>query len=159
MVRQRLQQHTGLVGRPELVAIRQSNAGAVPETRYEALFWPVPDSAYVLEYRYRIHPVMLAMTDGDGTIPGVTDGASQPEGGQAHAQTLVESCLLACDELMKRDARIRTESFYRCLTASVGFDRRVNSPASLGYNSDRGMRSRSGDYRDLRSNVVTYTPR
>jgi hypothetical protein len=138
-------------GRPQFVAIRVSNDGASPGSRQEAVFWPVPNDVYTIQYRSRIDPVMLAIVD--NVVSGVSDGASIPEGGQVHAQTIIESCLLACDELMKRDMRVRTERFREFLYASVGFDRKLKSPDSLGYNGDRHVQERF-DYRLNRADYV-----
>jgi hypothetical protein len=173
MVRKNHSRMDAFTGHPQLVAIRRSNAEDTAGTRYEAVFWPVPDGAYVLEYRYRMDPVMLAMSEnvavpgmvtdlggGSATVvtPGrvVVDGSSVPEGGQAHHQTLIESCLLACDEMMKRNSQQRAERFRELLYASVGFDRQVNAPMSIGYNGDDSDRTYTRDYRDLHSNIITY---
>lgn len=154
-LRRQQSQQSSSSGRPQLVAIRLSNAGDVPGSRYEAVFWPTPDDEYTIQYRCRIDPVMLAMTDGNGTVPGLTDGASVPEGGQVHAQTIIESCLLACDELMKRDMRIRAERFRELLFASVGFDRKSNTPDTLGINNDRHSQIRF-DHRLEGNYIITH---
>ena len=158
-LRHRLQNTDGLNGRPSLAAVRLSNAGSTPGSRSELILWPVPDREYLLEYRYVVNPAMISLEDGPGEVVGVSDGASQPEGGQAHAQTFIESCLLACDELMKRDPTLRTESFYRSLQASIGHDRQFSSPMTLGESVDRGMNRGNFGYRPYRDHLVTYTPR
>jgi len=157
LVRHRLSQFSDLRGRPSLFAVRMSNGdNDVPGGRSEIIFWPVPDADYAIDYQYRMDAMMVAMNDGDGSVPGVGDWSSTPQGGQVHAQTFIESCLLACDELMKRDTRARTETFYRCLIASVGFDRKLTAGSTMGYNHDHGNLRHYGDFRDYRTNVVTY---
>lgn len=174
-LRRHQSQATNQSGRPQFVAIRLSNVGDVPGTRYEAVFWPTPDAVYAIQFRARIDPVMLAMEEGVGVVGvlnvGTTtitadgglvllggtqasDGATQPEGGQVHAQAIIESCLLACDELMKRDLRVRTERFREFLFASVGFDRKLGAPDSLGYNGDRGNTRNRMDHRPSWSNHI-----
>lgn len=146
MVRKNHARMESLTGHPQLVAVRASNAGGAGPNQYEAIFWPTPSAVYVFEYRYRIDPVMLVVS-GDGSVPG---------GGQAHHQTLIESCLLACDEMMKRDSRQRAEKFRELLFASVGFDRQLSTAPNLGYNGDSSDRNQIRDYRQLDSYVTIY---
>jgi len=152
MVRKSQARIDNFSGHPQIVAIRRSNAAPTAGTRYEAVFWPTPDAAYVLEYRFRMDPVMLAMSED----PLVLDGSSIPEGGQAHHQTLIESCLLACDEVMKRDSRQRAEKFRELLYASVGFDRQMSTASNLGYNGDDSDRRQTWNLRDFDSYITIY---
>lgn len=146
MVRKNQSRLDSLTGHPQMVAIRKSNAVSAGPNQYEAVLWPTPNAVYELEYRYRIDPVMLVMS-GDGSVPG---------GGQVHHQALIESCLLSCDEMMKRDSRQRAERFRELLYASVGFDRQMSTPANLGYNGDRSDRRQSSDYREFESYITVY---
>jgi len=160
-VRELQSRYPDATGRPSVMALRPAHVEQVPGARYEVVFWPTPDAAYTIRYRSQIHPVMVAMEDDEGDIPGIaTDGASSPEGGQSHAQTIIESCLLAADEMAGKDTRQSWERFIGSLVASVGSDRVAKTPATLGYNSDRsvGRSWHSGyrDYRDTQSRIIRY---
>ena len=57
-------------------------------TCYELSLWPTPDTSYTMFYRYQINPHQLS------------DDVSLPIGGQgAHAQTALEACLAAAEEM------------------------------------------------------------
>lgn len=144
-------------GRPTSVAIRVAHIGEVPGSMYEALFWPIPDDSYTIQYRCRIHPVMVAMEDGTGAVPGVaTDGTSTPHGGQSHAQTIIESCLLAADEMSGKPTKESFDRFMLSLVSSVGSDRVASTSDSLGYNGDPSMPHRTRQYDLVPDTLITY---
>jgi hypothetical protein len=156
-VREMQAQYPTATGQPSVVAIRPAHVGDVPGSRFEAVWWPKPDSNYTVRYRSRIHPMMVAMEDGEGDIPGVaTDGASVPQGGQSHAQTIIESCLLAADQLRGANTKEAFERFMFSLVPSVGADRQARAAENLGYNSDRSMHTYARDYRDTQERVISY---
>ena len=131
-IRQHQARQVSVLGRPTMAAVKPKTVGAEIESRYSVLLWPTPDDEFTLGYRYRINPMMLVAEAGDSVVVG----ASQPEGGPVHAQTIIESCLLALDSLMKINNPVRRDKFMQCLVASVGFDLKLNAPTTLGYNAD-----------------------
>lgn len=143
-VRARHQQYEH-TGRPELFAIRVKPDVDGSGTRWEIVFWPTPDDEYSLHYRYRSNPGLLS------------SGIAKPVGGMPHAQTVIESCLLAADALMGVKDVARQERYMELLRASVSHDRNANAPAGLGRIRDGSDGYDDGDWRDgLSPQPVTY---
>lgn len=140
------QQATTATGQPTHVAIRPKPLDeAAGGTRYEALLWPTPDSVYALDYRCALNPDLLAA------------GNSFPFGGQPHAQTVLESCLAAAQVVSGAKSREHYERFLMCLQASIGHDRKVNSPQTLGCAPEWDQESRTwGTRHDWSAQLVTY---
>lgn len=120
-IRRLLQSTTQADGRPVKGAIRQKNDPQSGGTRYEIVFWPVPDDSYHLHYRYRVSP---------------GDDLEIIHGGQAHMQTIIESCLAVAETMLRRRERRHEQAFMERLIASVSYDQQLASPRSLGYNRD-----------------------
>lgn len=113
---------------PACAAIVPVPADEIVQQRYKLLIWPRPDAAYTIRCIY------LARQDGlrnDNTVPA---------GGQEHAETILASCLAAAarkcmdEDLGSKDAWYRDQ-----VRASMDFDRRANSPRTLGYMGDPGV--------------------
>lgn len=120
-IRRLLQSTTQADGRPVKGAIRQKKDPQTGGTRYEIIFWPVPDAAYELHYRYRVSP---------------DDNLEVIHGGQAHMQTIIESCLGVAESMLRRRERRHEQLFMERLLASISYDQQLASPKSLGYNRD-----------------------
>ena len=139
-----------ITGRPEIAALRPKMQVDGVGTRWELVFWPTPSSAYSLQYRYRTNPGLLS------------SGVAEPAGGMPHAQTVVESCLWAVDEMMGKKESAHRAAYLECLSSSVSHDKLANAPESLGYNGDRSdnygqFSSPYADYRSIQqSNTTTY---
>lgn len=118
-------------GRPTVAGVRQKEGVQESGTKYEILFWPVPDDAYVLEYRYRV-------------TPGYD--LSVIHGGDAHFQTVLEAMKAAADTIQKRKQRPHDQLFMERLTASVLLDEQLDSPMNMGYNRDNSDRLRLDSY-------------
>lgn len=125
-VRRWQQTSTQADGRPTRAAIRQKNSPQTGGTRYEVLFWPVPDDAYHLHYRYRVSP---------------GDDLDIIHGGSAHMQTIIEACLAAAEAMLNKRQRIHEQRFLERLAASISYDQQLSSPGELGYNYDMSDRS------------------
>jgi hypothetical protein len=144
-VRRRLQAES-LRSRPTIAAVRPKPPEASGATRYELLLWPIPDGDYPITYRYRFNPNTL------------TDEAVLPHGGPPHAQTVVEACLAAVEELQGK-LGVHSQLFMASLASSIALDQKASSPDGLGYNRDRSdaISRSSGDWRDyVESPPVTY---
>jgi len=129
--------------RPEMAAIRVKRDDNQDGTRWEIVLWPTPDDEYSLHYRYRTNPTLLS------------SGIAKPVGGMPHAQTVIESCLIAADELMGSKSN-RWDKYMELLRASVSHDRVANAPETLGRNRDASDGYDEGDYRDRQATLVTY---
>lgn len=136
------------IGRPRLVAVRpKEHATVTVGQRFEAVFYPTPDAAYELEYRIRIAPDNLTMS------------GQYPPGGMQHSQMIVEACLAAAEQTVFNDATgPHGMLFLMALAASVGRDRKLNSPDRLGPD-DGGLewyQDGSLSRRSCNGHVVTY---
>lgn len=109
-------------GRPQMAAYRVKPNDSTG-TRYELLLWPTPDGAYDMLYKYSANPELLK-SDQD-----------VPLGGQSHAQTIIEACLEAADDMRGVVGQHGTK-FRERLRASISHDRRVASVDTLGYGRD-----------------------
>jgi hypothetical protein len=123
-------QNAEWVGRPRHCALRpQSHSGAADGQRFELVLWPVPDDEYILSYRYRIAPDLLTAT------------LTYPPGGMHHSATIVEACLAAAEDMVFNDSNgPHFQRFLHLLAGSVGRDRKLNSPDTLGANMDHSDR-------------------
>jgi hypothetical protein len=108
---QTLLQQDDDAGRPQFAAIRfKASTGAYGQ-RQEVVWWPIPDAAYTLTYRYEAFAGKL------------TDANPYPIGGMKHSATILESCLAVAD-LRANDSRgVHWEQFVRMLAMSRAQDR------------------------------------
>jgi hypothetical protein len=127
-------QYVDIVEAPQRFAIRPKTFTAATGQRYELMFDPVPDAAYIFTYTYRVRPDTLG-------------SAEYPYGGMEHSETILASCLSAA-ELRRNDAHGPFHAqFLERLQASISFDREVGAPATLGCDGDWEGMNISGDYR------------
>ena len=121
----RKRQQTNYTYRPEWVGLRPKTLDATTGTRYELLWWPIPDDAYFLTYRYRVNP-----SDLDGTN-------KFPYGGQPHYATVLEAVLAEAESSEYGNKSGYHEGRFReQLLVSIEHDQKVNSPDHLGYMRD-----------------------
>lgn len=142
-IRQRLQRSEAS-SRPTIAAVAPKMLDGIG-MRYKILFWPVPDAAYELTYRYQIDP------------QSGTSDADIPFGGNVHHQTIIEACLSACEEQTGKFG-IHTKLFEQRLAMSISQDLRTNSPSTLGYNRDASDYPMDGfsSFHDCDENLVRY---
>lgn len=132
-------------GQPTEVACRVKSPDA-QGTRYELLFWPIPDDAYEISFKYRASPALLQADE------------DYPLGGAIHAQTIIEACMAAAEEL-RGVKGLHGKLFRERLAASVARDQQAASPETLGYGydrSDRPMDPYGLTFHDCSYNTVTY---
>lgn len=142
-IRQR-QMTDNFTRRPEVAAIRPKAHDGTQNTRYEILFWPTPDDAYTLSYRYRVNLLSLS------------DTRQFPPGAQTHAEAILTSCLAAAEQMRDGKAGLHTERFGVLLAASVSADRRGSCPERLGVPGEMDDPMTYWNYHDFQDNIVTY---
>jgi hypothetical protein len=136
-------QHSVADSFPRLAAVRCKAATGLAGQRFEVLFWPVPDAAYTLTYRYT-------------SIPGkLTAALPYPLGGALHAETVKASCMAAAEQAIKGERGVMFAQYIERLMASVSLDQSATTPTSFGYNGDASDRHEYSAGSD-RSNYVTY---
>lgn len=116
-------QFTNSTGRPRIAGIRPRSSTGSTGQRFEVLFFPTPDSAYTLTYRYQ---ALL------GTL---TASLPYPVGGSQHSETVLESCLAVAEHRMDDERGLHYELFMERLRASIEQDL-AQQPRYLGYNGD-----------------------
>lgn len=139
---------------PKLAAIRPISSDGGNGQRFQLMLWPTPDKAYTLSYRYHALPNKL------------TAAKPYPLGGEAHAETILESCLAVAESRMDNVAGIHSAAFQQRLAASIAYDQEMNTPERMGYNGDgseaamlseQANRSLNGDIVKYNSNVFYDT--
>lgn len=110
--------------RPYLFALQPKSVGQTSEQVTQLLLYPTPGAVYELVYYYHAKVVSLSETN-----PYFL-------GGQAHGETILQSCRDIAATRYKDDAGGREHQlFMERLKASVEMDRRL-SPKTLGVNRD-----------------------
>jgi hypothetical protein len=111
-------------GRPYMFALRPKSVAQTTEQVTELMLYPTPDAVYGIVYHYNAKP---------GSF-------SSPNqfllGGQAHAETILQSCRDIAAARYRDDPLGREHGlFLERLKASIEADRR-QSPKTLGMNND-----------------------
>ena len=128
----RERQQTVADGPPRWYAIRPKEIDPTVGQRFEFMFYPPPDEAYVLTYRYVIHPNILTTTN------------KYPYGGMAHAETIQQACLAAAELRAENERGAQWQEFTNRLTASIMADRDANTAQFLGHNGDSSVPQSGG---------------
>lgn len=119
-------------GVPMLAAIRPKASTGSHSQRSEVMFWPTPDAAYTLSYRYVAAPDTI---ESDHPFP---------LGGEKHAETIMESCLAWFEENYDDQPGVHTQRFMERLASSFSLDAQATEPEFYGVmgNSSRSVRQR-----------------
>lgn len=112
-------------GKPKQAAIRPKATDGAAAQKFEMILWPVPDCQIELTYRYFVLPQTLSNEN------------PYPYGGQAHSETILESCLAIAEQRLNDIKGIHWEKFMERLAASIQIDRKTSGADFLGYNADR----------------------
>lgn len=126
---------------PKYAAIRfKTNEFGAHGQRQEIVFWPIPDTAYVLTYRYEAFAGKLSALN------------PYPLGGMKHSELVTESCLAVAEQRSNDENGLHTERFYSLLATAIAQDRRNGAknfgPMGGTFTVTGGMdscRTRNGD--------------
>jgi len=121
-------------GRPQQAGTRIKSSDGTDGQRREVMFYPTPDTAYTLYYRYAAFVDKLSVT------------AEYPLGAMKHSETLKLSCLAQADAMVNDNYGIHWEKFLTSLKASITRDKREEGTffgdvGPGGQYSDNGGRS------------------
>ena len=133
-------------GRPVYAAIRPKAKTTTASVKWEILFYPTPDSAYVLDYRYNVLPNKISTTD------------AYPYGGAAYSECILQSCLAVAEERANGQPGAHLALFKDLLNAAISVDSRATGASgsiTLGYNGDRSD-GYALDRRHVNDNYVSY---
>lgn len=129
---------------PEFYALRRGPYSKETGQTWEILLYPTPDSAYTLNYQYKIIPKKL---EGDNDIP---------IGGPEHSELLKEMCLAEAEGDKDEAQGIHTRKASDAMTIAINNDMK-KAPHNLGYNGDGYSYSVWDLWRgDYRTNNVAF---
>lgn len=119
--------------------------------RWEMLFYPTPDDAYVLTFQY------VALVD--KLLPAAA--GSVPLGGALHGRTILASMLAEAERKLSPAVPVHRmyDLFIQQLRGSVALDRTANVPDFFGYNADHSDAIHAHHHHDHRHSYgynVTY---
>lgn len=128
-----LRSGTSTTGVPMLAAIRPKASVGATSQRQEVLFWPTPDAAYTLSYRYVAAP------------DSIEADHPYPLGGEKHAETIIASCLSWWEENYDDAPGVHTARYQQLLNTSFSLDAQSTEPDYYGIqgNDSRWMNRRS----------------
>ncbi len=98
--------------KPRIAAIRFKASDGTDGQRQEVVWWPTPDAAYELQYRYEAYSGKLSGT------------RKYPLGGMKFAELLIESCLAVAEQRANDESGLHFEKFSRMLIAAVEQDKK-----------------------------------
>ena len=132
---------------PQFFAIRPKNTtvSATAGQRFEMLFYPVPDAAYVLSYELVEQFTMIS------------DTYAYPLGGAAHGETIIAACLSVAELQTKEASGPMEDDYIKQLTASIREDQAAYQSEHLGYNRDNSDNVHEAP-EARRSGLATYEP-
>jgi hypothetical protein len=118
-------QWTDVISRPQAYTIEPlANAPTTGSPRWRVRFWPTPDGAYVLEYRYRVR------------LDDIDDTDKYPMASEEHAETIKQAVLAECELQSAGVEGPHHAKFMRCMESSIAIDNETKAEF-LGYNHDR----------------------
>lgn len=118
-------QWTDVISRPQVYTMEPlAYAPTTGSPRWKVRFWPTPDDAYILEYRYRVR------------LDDITDSNKYPMASEEHSETLKQAVLAEAELQSSGVEGPHHAKFMRCLEASIGLDNQT-AAEYLGYNHDR----------------------
>jgi len=98
---------------PKTCNVRHKTQVAGAGQRLEVLWFPIPDSAYTLEYVYEAY---------SGAIS--TEDNPYPLGGMKYAELVTESCLAKAEQRANDEQGLHTVEFLRLLVAGIAHDKK-----------------------------------
>ena len=106
-----LHQHDDSKAKPQFATTRFKESDGSDGQRQEIVWWPTPDSAYTLTYRYEVFVDELEAGD-------------YPLGGMKHSELITESCLAIAEQRENDEIGLHTQNFMRLLVTSIAQDRK-----------------------------------
>jgi len=99
-------------GPPRVACVRYKEQVAGVEQKLEVAWWPVPNAAYTLTYRYEAYAGKLTASN------------PYPLGGRRHAELITESCLAVAEQRADDERGLHSDAFERMLVGAVAMDRK-----------------------------------
>ncbi len=127
-------------GTPQYAAVRYKSSDGSDGQRMEVIFWPTPDTAYTLTYKYEAFNGKLS------------EDNPYPLGGMRYAELITESCLAIAEQRANDEKGLHWEQFTRLLAAGVAMDNKQGAH-NFGHMGGPGP---SVAPSRLRSGEITY---
>lgn len=142
---QELKQYSDDADKPRVFATRYKTSDGSSGQRHEVVFWPTPNAAFTLTYRYDAYAGKIDKYD-----------HPYPLGGMKFGETIIEACLSVAEKRGNDEDGLHGQQFQRMMASAVALDRRnyTQRYGQMGGNEDRGHTTR--DNRCLLSSVVSY---
>ncbi len=126
-------------GCPRVAAVRIKAGTGSAGQRREVMWYPEPDDAYVLSYRYEAYTGKL------------TAALPYPLGGMEHGQVILMSCLAAAEAIREDTRGVHWDNFVRNLIPSILRDKRQGTKfygevGTVGEYDNSSGSAISGDY-------------
>lgn len=99
-------------GAPKYCCVRPKATDYTAQQAWELSFYPTPDKAYTVKYRYNVSP------------PDASSANLYPLGGRSHAETVLASCLAVAEISKDGKQGAQHERFRERLAASVLLDKK-----------------------------------
>ncbi len=136
-------------GPPQVARVRHKEQVVGQGQRLEVAWWPVPDAAYTLSYRYEAYSGKLSAED------------PHPLGGMRHAELLVQSCLAVAEQRANDERGLHTGEFEHMLRSAVQQDRRLGARyygrmGEPGHHTTVPRHGDTGTSYDITYNGSTY---
>jgi len=109
-----------LKGRPTHYATRWQRQTAGLNQRQQLIFWPTPDAAYTIQYRYDINP------------PAVSESNPYVLGGVRMAQLMLDACRAIGESVRHKARGAAWAAFMERLQAAIQLDKRTLTPPTVG---------------------------
>lgn len=141
----RLQAANSVTGYPSLVAIRAINTIATATgQRWEAIFWPTPQTAVTVTGLYRRYPAALVNAT-DTSVAGFQ-----------HDRTVLAACIAEAERQRNDEQGVRESFYQQMLQRSIAIDKRA-SVRNLGDYGDKSEDNANPGQRPLNYyGVSTY---
>jgi hypothetical protein len=127
--------HTDSDGAPRYCCIRHKASDGSDGQRLEVEWYPVPDSAYTLTYKFEAYQGRLSNSN------------PYPLGGMKHGELVMESCLAVAEERANDEKGIHYQNFMAQLITAIALDRRQGAInyGKMGQPEEHDYRLRRGD--------------
>jgi hypothetical protein len=127
---------------PKYFSVRHKTSDGLTGQRLEVAWWPVPDAAYTLTYRYEAYAGQLDDTN------------EYPLGGMKYSELVKESCLAVAEQSANDEKGLHWDNFVSLLGAGVARDRKIGASY---FGPMGGSRGESVTSRQVQSSYpITY---
>lgn len=101
--------------KPKCAAVRAQESDGTTGQRLEIVWWPTPNDAYTLTYRYEAYSGKL------------TAAKPYPLGGMKHSELIIESCLAVAEQRANDERGAHTDRFAEMLVAGIQLDKKAGA--------------------------------